>query len=136
MDDKYRKAIKLRLSYEIPVLNTWSQAMNLGLQPVNLVTTVDRLLKTVDILSSLEQDATKIKRYIVIKTFIASGKYCINKELHMLTDRSHNFDSTWRFVDSFYSLNMSLYNSFDQVNFILSSLLLLTLHCSNWLNIV
>jgi hypothetical protein len=73
-DDKYKKAIKLRLSYEIPVLNTWSQAINLGLQPTNVKTTVDKLLRTVDILSQLEGDVTKLKRYIILKTFILSGK--------------------------------------------------------------
>jgi phosphoribosylanthranilate isomerase len=73
LDDKYKKAIKLRLSYEIPVINTWAQAMNLGLEPQNITSTIDKLISTVDVLSALEDDAGKIKRYIILKTFIVSG---------------------------------------------------------------
>jgi hypothetical protein len=44
----------------------------------------------------------------------------------MLTDRTYNYESTWRFVDNFYALNMTIYNSVDKFTTVNSALLKLT----------
>ena len=44
IEEKYQKALKLRLSYEIPLLNTWPQAIKLGMHPSNLKQTLEKLL--------------------------------------------------------------------------------------------
>ena len=56
----------MRLSYEIPLLNTWAQAINLGLNPTNLPSTVDRISETVSIISSLD-NPNKTKKFLILK---------------------------------------------------------------------
>ena len=73
IDDKYKKIIKIRLSYQIPNLNTWPQAINISLRPENISVTVGHLLDTVNIITSIEDNPTKSKKYIILKIIAISG---------------------------------------------------------------
>lgn len=63
----------MRLSYNIPLINTWAQAINLSLSPSNLPTTVEKLSETVNIITSLG-DSNKTKKFLILKILLLSGK--------------------------------------------------------------
>lgn len=125
-DEKYKKAIRLRLSYQTPLINTWPQAMKLGMSVDHINTTVNKLLKIVDEISNLEEFDTIAhreqsdvsgsslmrinsisKRLVILKIYLVT-------ELFMLSDRSYNFEKTWEFLDTAYSINMGIYNSLSK----------------------
>lgn len=56
VDDKVKKAMKLRLCYLIPFIKTWSQAINIGLEPGNILNTVRKLNETMDLIMSIKDD--------------------------------------------------------------------------------
>jgi ubiquinone biosynthesis protein COQ9 len=135
LDEKIKKALKLRLSYEIPVINTWPQAIKMGMYPMNIQETVNKLLISIDEMCSLEENDilmestninisppeniqlfSKTKRYLLLKIFIVS-------ELHLLSDKSYNFKNTWDLVDQLYSINMTLYSSLNKFSMINSAFL-------------
>ncbi len=124
-NDKIIQAIKLRLSYEYPFINTWAQAIRLGMSPSYIKMTIERLITMSDIICSLDEEeeireitlqeisASKLKasrsifkRYLVIKIFLLA-------ELHMLTDRSLNFKDTLAFIDTISMINFGIYDSFN-----------------------
>jgi rpsU-divergently transcribed protein len=122
-DEKILKAIKLRLSYQTPLLNTWAQAMRLGMSPQNIKSTLDRLIKMTDIICSFDEkedieykNYSIMKRYLVLKIFIFS-------ELHLLTDRSYNYKNTYDFVEQLYWINFNFYSSFNRFTMVNSAFL-------------
>ena len=130
-EERVVKALKLRLSYETPVINTWAQAMKMGMSPENIKSTFDRLVKLVDIICSFEEagitsndnshskpgtNYSRVKRYLIMKMFILS-------ELHLLTDRSANFENTWDFVDKVYWINFNLYSTLSRFYLVNSAML-------------
>lgn len=48
--------MKIRLCYIIPVINTWPQAINLGMRPENIYTTVTKISETIDLILSIKDD--------------------------------------------------------------------------------
>jgi rpsU-divergently transcribed protein len=70
IDEKYLKALKLRLSYEIPLINTWPQAMKIGMNPQNIKSTLDRLMIMSDEICSIDDDSSIVKRTFLLKTFM------------------------------------------------------------------
>lgn len=118
LDEKYLKAIKLRLSYEIPLINTWPQAMRLGMNPSHIKTTLEKVLNMVNIICSVEDSFSSnpisqptivpfTKKYLILKIFLFS-------EFYMTTDKSYNFKKTWDFVDKLYSFNFNIYSGLSK----------------------
>jgi len=126
LDDKLKKAIKIRLGYETPLIATWPAAIRLGMNVKNIILTLEKLIDSVNIIASIEEglDAEGIKyhtmpvtkKYLLLKTMIVT-------ELHMITDRSYNFTDTWDFLDKFYHINFGLYNSISRFAMINTSFL-------------
>ena len=126
LDDKLKKAIKIRLGYETPLIATWPAAIRLGMNVKNIILTLEKLIDSVNIIASIEEglDAEGIKyhtmpvtkKYLLLKTMIVT-------ELHMITDRSYNFTDTWDFLDKFYHINFGLYNSLSRFAMINTSFL-------------
>ena len=48
--------MKLRLCYIIPFIKTWSQAINLGMQPNNIYNTISKLSESIDLIMSIKDD--------------------------------------------------------------------------------
>ncbi len=44
------------MCYIIPVINTWPQAINLGMRPENIFTTVTKLSETIDLILSIKDN--------------------------------------------------------------------------------
>jgi rpsU-divergently transcribed protein len=138
LDEKYKKALKLRLSYELPLISSWPQAMKLGMSPQYFKKTVEKLIVMTDTICSIEEDdilqqstiqnipasrhtqiVPMFKRYLILKIFLLS-------EFYMLTDRSYNSNNTWDFIEKLYSINFSIYsavNKFTMINMGLLSML-------------
>jgi len=133
IDEKFIQAIKVRLSYEYPFINTWSQAMRIGMSPKNIQRTFEKLFLMIEEILSIEEDkniseiseenssspsrltarkSLSLKRYILLKIFLMA-------ELHMLTDKSHNFIGTHDFINKMFSINfgiLSTLNNFEIVS--------------------
>jgi rpsU-divergently transcribed protein len=119
IDEKYKKALKLRLSYEIPLIHIWPQAMRLGMSPQYIKNTLFKLLQSVEEICSMEDgqnlsqlehnnsNNSLIKRYLILKIFLLT-------EIRMITDRSYNFKSTWEWLEFLYDVNFSFYSSFSK----------------------
>lgn len=129
LDDMYKKAFKLRLSYEIPLITTWPSAIKQGMSVKNLPTTLEKLIDTVNIMASIEEGnhlnrnddveykaVPLTKKYLLLKTLIVT-------EIHMMTDRSNNFSNTWDFMEKFYHFNFAIYSSLEKFSLINSSVL-------------
>lgn len=69
IDEKVKKAMKLRLCYLIPFIKTWSQAIKLGMQPDNIYNTVLKLSESIEIIMSIKDD----KYYDVNKDTLQSN---------------------------------------------------------------
>lgn len=115
-DEKYIKALKIRLSYEIPLINTWPQAIKLGMNPNNIKSTIDKLMIMSDQICSIDDDSSLVKRIFLIKTFLIT-------ELHMLSDKSHNYSNTWDFLSMSYSINFNIFNSLSKFTMVNSAFL-------------
>jgi rpsU-divergently transcribed protein len=126
LDDKLKKAIKIRLGYETPLIATWPAAIGHGMNVRNITFTLEKLINSVNIIASIEEgfDAEGIKyntmpvtkKYLLLKTMIVT-------ELHMITDRSYNYTNTWDFLDKFYHFNFGIYSSLSRFAMINTSLL-------------
>jgi len=95
--DRVKTGLKLRLSYEIPYIKTWPEAMALGILPQNIWTTTQKVLKIADEIWYYAGDTAVdynwyTKRILLTTVFTST-------ELFMLTDRSHNNFATWEFLD-------------------------------------
>ena len=55
-EEELKKAMKLRLCYIIPFIKTWSQAINLGMQPNNIYNTISKLSESIDLIMSIKDD--------------------------------------------------------------------------------
>jgi hypothetical protein len=85
-EEKMIKTLKMRLSYEIPFVSTWSQvsfrinkAMNLGAQPSNILSTSKRIYNMGDSMilahsDNLQDRESRILRLNLMKIFIISGR--------------------------------------------------------------
>lgn len=111
-DEKILKALKIRLSYQIPLVNNWGGALKLGTNPRYAKSILEKQLLMAEEICSLGEDTSISKKLVILKIFLAC-------ELHMLTDRSFNLSNTWDFLNKAYSININIYssvNKFTKVN--------------------
>ncbi len=95
--DTIKCAIKARLMYMAPYIDTWPQAMSIGLMPTNLPTTLTSIaLLSDDIWHRVGDRSTDITWYT--KRGLIGGVY-VSTELYMLTDKSEGFANTWDFLE-------------------------------------
>ena len=95
--EKVALGVKTRLSMEIPYVNTWNEAMALGILPPNISKTTAHLWRLVDDIWFISGDrSTDLNFYS--KRSLLLGVYA-STELFMLTDKSKNFIETWKFLD-------------------------------------
>jgi rpsU-divergently transcribed protein len=116
VEEKYKKAIRFRLSLEIPVINTWPQAIRLGMDKENIKTTLEKLIEMTETICTLENEPSLARKYLIVKIFIFT-------EFHLLTDKSNNFTSTWDLLDKLYSINFGIYDTASKFININSSIL-------------
>jgi ubiquinone biosynthesis protein COQ9 len=95
--DTVKCAVKFRLLYMAPYINTWPQAMAIGALPPNLPSTMNSLASiSNDIWQRVGDKSTDISWFT--KRGLLSGVY-VATELHMLTDKSKNYEDTWDFLE-------------------------------------
>jgi len=97
ISDRILEGIKIRLSYQIPYLTRWHEALALGSLPNNLPTTMEKLTNIADEIWYIAGDPSAdlnwyTKRGLLISAYVST-------ELFMLTDKSENFVETWKFLD-------------------------------------
>jgi ubiquinone biosynthesis protein COQ9 len=97
LKQKYKEILKLRLSYNIPYINRWSEALALLAHPTELPTSLKTLAQLADeIAYQTGDDSTNFDWYA--KRAAITGLYT-STELYMLTDTSGDFKASWEFVE-------------------------------------
>jgi len=92
-----KAAIKIRLMYITPYLQTWPQAMSIGAIPTNVPHTLHAIATmSDDIWHRVGDKSTDINWYT--KRGLIGGVY-VATELFMLTDKSPEFVDTWDFLE-------------------------------------
>jgi rpsU-divergently transcribed protein len=115
-DEKILKALKIRLSYQIPLVNNWAGAIKIGMDPRNASKILEKQLVMAEYICSLGEDTSMSKKLLILKIFLAC-------ELHLLTDRSFNLSSSWDFLNKAYSININIYNSLNKFTMVNSAFL-------------
>jgi len=87
----------LRLSFVVPYLSRWSEAISLLSQPQNLLTSLKKLAFLIDEIWYHAGDTTTDQNWY-IKRALLTGVYT-STELHMLTDASDKQTDTWAFLE-------------------------------------
>ncbi len=92
-----KAAIKIRLMYIAPYLQTWPQAMSIGAIPSNVPHTLHAIASmSDDIWHRVGDKSTDINWYT--KRGLIGGVY-VATELFMLTDKSPEYVDTWDFLE-------------------------------------
>jgi len=89
--------LKLRLSYEIPYLTTWSEAMTLGAIPPNVLTTTKQISDFCDEIWFRAGDRSSDLSWFT-KRMALAGIF-VNAEIFMLTDTSPQYEATWTLLE-------------------------------------
>ena len=94
--------------------------MNLGLQRQFILTTNKMLHEMVEIIIEGNSDCAAEKesnllRFNILKIFVISGFFLYNKELHLLVDRSNDFNGTWKIIEKLWMVNSNLSKYFNNV---------------------
>ncbi len=95
--DRLRYLIQYRLSLQIPFLSHWVDALALQAAAPAIPTSLPRLLRLIDELAFLSGDRSTNFDWYSNRALI-SAVY-LSSELHLITDRSHEYSSTWKFLD-------------------------------------
>jgi rpsU-divergently transcribed protein len=96
-DEQLFHVIQRRLSYEIEYMPNWKDAMILGLQPHNVLSTYENLFNNMNtICEVLGDESTGLEWYA--KRF-SVGKLFVCTETYMLKDKSPNFESSWKMLE-------------------------------------
>ena len=78
-------------------IDKWPQAMLLGLRHYNLSTTLHKLFAISDEICFQAGDRSTDSSWYVQRSMLLKV-YCLT-EIHMLADKSENFEDTWSFLD-------------------------------------
>mmetsp|Transcript_25912 Transcript_25912/g.60180 ORF Transcript_25912/g.60180 Transcript_25912/m.60180 type:complete len:294 (-) Transcript_25912:61-942(-) len=92
------RAIRERLSYVVPVLKTWHQAMALGALPPQSITTARQLKELVEGICQKAGMANGDEKKKQPWLFASVGAIYVATELHLLADTSPNHVETWSFL--------------------------------------
>ncbi|TNV76848.1 hypothetical protein FGO68_gene6142 [Halteria grandinella] len=97
VSDRLKIGIKTRLSYVIPYIEKWPQAMYLGIDPKNISNTVVQIHQISDEIWYISGDKSVDYTWYT-KRALLSGLYA-STELFMIGDRSKGQEATWEFLD-------------------------------------
>lgn len=104
----FKDGIRERLMLQSPFISTWSQAINLGLRPTNILTTQSILWETVNII-------TQKNEAVPFAYKVALFHILVNSEFYMLTDRSRNYSQTFKYIDSSIDISFKVLQGFSIV---------------------
>eukprot|EP00475_Leptophrys_vorax_P034929 TRINITY_DN570_c0_g1_i1.p1 TRINITY_DN570_c0_g1~~TRINITY_DN570_c0_g1_i1.p1 ORF type:complete len:283 (-),score=81.09 TRINITY_DN570_c0_g1_i1:826-1674(-) len=95
-----RRGLQIRFELQAPLVSTWSEAIVIGALPQNATYTAESILKFVDDLWVAAGDESAgdainwySKRAALVPVYAAV-------ELYMLTDKSPDFQDTWKFIEN------------------------------------
>jgi len=97
ISDRIIEGIKIRLSYQIPYLTRWNEALALGGLPNNAPKTLEKLTYIADEIWYIAGDRSADLNWYTKRGLLMSAY--VSTELFMLTDKSENYIETWRFLD-------------------------------------
>ncbi|CAK9096287.1 Ubiquinone biosynthesis protein COQ9 [Durusdinium trenchii] len=95
-EDLVREALWRRLQHGVPYLQSWPQAMALGLYPENVTTTLQKLHEIPDLITQAANESEDSAAWDDRKGAI--GAVYAASELYMLTDYSEGFEDTKAFL--------------------------------------
>lgn len=112
--ENLKEGIKLRLTYQIPHIDNWGEAIQIGFDLYNLNTTLSYIWETIDILIGRQNCPISI-RIMLIKIYLLTGNVIIILEIHMLTDKSFNHVDTWGTLETLLSWNLNVLDKIVKV---------------------
>lgn len=104
-----KEGIKKRLLLQSQFNPNWSQAVSIGIRPDNLYKTIGKLLDIVDIITQKHYLTPNIYKLIILKAYILT-------EMYILTDRSVDYNQTWRFLDEIVSVDIKVVKGLSLFN--------------------
>lgn len=96
MSARIQYSIKYRLSLNIPYLQQWTSACSVCIEPLNISSTMRLYGELIDEIWHVCGDRASDMNWYLRRGAL-SIIYC-NTELYMLTDRSHQYNDTWIFL--------------------------------------
>ena len=97
MTEQLHLILKKRLSYELEYIPTWKEAMIIGLEPQNILTTYDRLFNTMNTVWEVLGDSSSGIEWYMKR--VAIGKVFVCTEANLLKDKSEDFKDSWKMLD-------------------------------------
>lgn len=110
MYERLLYSIKTRLELNKQYISHWHRACSICIQPLNISITLHLYNELIDELLHLCGDRSSDMSYYSKRASLLII-YC-NTELYMLTDKSHNYNSTWRFLRQ----QLDTYNSINTID--------------------
>lgn len=104
-----KEGIKKRLLLQSQFIPNWNQAVSIGIRPDNLNRTIGSLIDIVDVITQKHYLTPIIYKLIVLKAYILT-------EMYILTDRSVDYNQTWRFLDEVLSVDLKVVKGLSLIN--------------------
>lgn len=96
VNERFFHIIKTRLSLYLPYISHWPHALATGGLPQHARYAVRDVAEIADDICHLAGDRSSDSSYYSRRAVVAGIYVCT--ELHMIHDRSNNYDETWRFL--------------------------------------
>ncbi len=96
-----KDSIQSRLLLQSHFNNNWNQAVKIGMKPENLAETITHLWRMVNVITVNHPLIPFVYKLLILKIYIGT-------EFYMLTDKSPNYDQTFKILDQMLSFNLRI----------------------------